>query len=92
MAFKGGTFMFSAPICGCQHWDIKWSVPDGTDLKITCKTCGTSLLIPHKEFQVNVVFVRPYPKGVKPVEPQKVDATSTTVDVVEIDIGMFVGL
>lgn len=67
--FKGITINMRAPICECTNQALTWSIMHESTtttgvsygLSIQCKTCGTVLHIPSKQFRANYYFDTPYP-------------------------------
>lgn len=66
----------SGPICSCEEQHLSWVVvPEvhgditGNGVKIICKTCGTSIHVPWKQWHCQFVLEKPYP-GKKPVEKE----------------------
>jgi hypothetical protein len=44
------------PICSCDEQNIGWGITPGPGLELSCKTCGTKLSVPNKQFTARFVF------------------------------------
>lgn len=66
----------AGPICSCEEQDLGWGIrleDKGAGLEITCRKCGTRLIVPHSKFGAAFVLRVPYP-GAK--SGTKVDGSS----------------
>lgn len=63
--FKQVTLELTGPICQCEKKNLSWALPNGNSLKLTCNTCDTQLLVPHKQFTAAFKFDEMYPEDEK---------------------------
>lgn len=73
--FKRIEIQLTGPICRCGEADLEWATKGVDGLLIRCVRCGTSLLVPHKEFVGRFRLDQPYLPYIK-IEKRK-----TTPDV-----------
>lgn len=71
--FKKIQILLAHPICSCDEQNIDWSIwldkDNYSGLKLRCKTCDTTLIIPNKKFVASIIFDQPYP-GKKKEKPK----------------------
>ena len=76
------------PLCDCLQQNLEWQVghEEGDEdhikhtLLLTCKTCATSIVIPHHLFKAAIEPDEKYPGGIKP------DRKSSRKPKVDIDV------
>lgn len=73
--FKHVEINLTGPICDCDEMDLAWGIRRDDSgqscLAVSCKTCGTQLVVSNSKFRAGFSLDKPYPGRKKNVVPLK---------------------